>query len=60
MKFFGIYFFEMAFAREQFKCYESKQYGFVHFLKKFVYKVFTRLGFNMKNWKIARKQVELN
>ena len=44
MNAFGLYFFEMSFAFMHFHCKEVKKYDFVHFLKKVVYSVFTRLG----------------
>ena len=60
VKFFGIYFFEMAFAHEHFKSPETRHYGFSHYAKKVCYKTLKLLGFELKNWKIAKKQTELN
>ena len=59
MKIFGLYFFEMAFAHEHFRCKETEQHNFSHFLKRNIYNFFKSLGFEKKSWKIAKKQAEI-
>ena len=60
IKFFGLYFFEMGFAHEHFKSQVTRQYSFSHYVKKVCYKALRLLGFELNNWKIAKKQIELN
>ena len=44
MKFFGVYFFEMTFAYQHFKCKEALSNHFPHFLKRTIYTVFKKAG----------------
>ena len=59
MKFFGIYFFEMTFAYQHFKCYEASHHHFTHFVKRSAYMILKKVGYTMKNWKIAKRQCHI-
>lgn len=60
MKTFGIYFFEMTFAYQHFKCKEALQHNFGNFLKWSVYSMLMLIGCDMKNWKTAERQIRIN
>ena len=50
----------MTFATLHFRSRETRGFNFGTFLKQMLYHLFTAMGYNMKNWKIAERRSRIN